>query len=357
MSCMGSYGRMRDILGIPILPLMTVYDFFIKRALDQLFYNLYWGSSFILVGTPSGVTLSPEGAQHGWKSDIQIPNQIVWEPAFCREMDWILSESIKRHLINDNRGRSGVIVRGVTRGIDQKLLLKYLKRQVRYKENKILMTLSNYPLDGATDESTVPVLPETEIMENLRQNVLKGAYYLIDYRGYAGYDPGDNVVHIFSMGSVVTEALEASEKLLEKGVYANVIVVTSTDLLVGNLARENNYSHLREGLQITGDLYLQPAPDKQSSSGQIMALSGQRVPCVSVHDGEPGLLDNIGSIVGVRHEALAVRKHSKCGRPVDVYGYHEIDTKAVVKACLKLLNETAMENIELSKKTLQSLRK
>jgi pyruvate dehydrogenase E1 component len=80
MSCLGSYGKLRDILGIPLLPLMTVYDFFVKRAHDQFFYDLYWKSSFILVGTPSGVTLSPEGAQHGWKSDLQIPNQITWEP-------------------------------------------------------------------------------------------------------------------------------------------------------------------------------------------------------------------------------------------------------------------------------------
>ena len=85
MSCMGSYGKLRDILGIPLIPLMTVYDFFIKRALDQYFYNLYWNASFILVGTPSGVTLSPEGAQHCWKSDIQIPNQITWEPFYCQE--------------------------------------------------------------------------------------------------------------------------------------------------------------------------------------------------------------------------------------------------------------------------------
>ena len=355
MSCMGSYGRMRDILGIPILPLMTVYDFFLKRALDQLFYNLYWGSSFILVGTPSGVTLSPEGAQHGWKSDIQIPNQITWEPAFCQEMDWILSESIKRHLTDNNKGRSGVIVRGVTRGIDQKLLLKHLKRQVRYKKNHTLMTLKDYPFKGVVDESTVDSLSETEIMESLRQDVLKGGYYLIDYRGYAGYDPGDNVVHVFSMGSRVTEALEASEKLLEKGIYANVIVVTSPDLLVGNLAHENNYSYLREDLKITGDLYLQPSSHPQSSKGEIVTLAGQRIPCVSVHDGEPGLLDNIGSLVGVRHETLAVRKHSKCGRPVDIYGYHKIDFKAVMGACEKVLTETAMENIQISKRILQSL--
>ncbi|MEM7647509.1 MAG: pyruvate dehydrogenase, partial [Pseudomonadota bacterium] len=239
MSCMGSYGRMRDTLGIPILPLMTVYDFFLKRALDQLFYNLYWKSSFILVGTPSGVTLSPEGAQHGWKSDIQIPNQITWEPAFCQEMDWILAESIKRHLTNDNEGRTGVIIRGVTRGIDQKMLMKYLQRQARYKTNAPLLALSEYPMAGATDESTVTSQPEDQIMASLREDVLNGGYYLIDYRGYANYEPGDNVVHIFSLGSMVTEAVAASEELLKKGIYANVIVVTCTDLLCGNLGHEN----------------------------------------------------------------------------------------------------------------------
>ena len=352
MSCMGSYGRMRDITGVPILPLMTVYDFFLKRALDQLFYNLYWKSSFILVGTPSGVTLSPEGAQHGWKSDIQIPNQITWEPAFCQEMDWIMAESIRRHLTNDNEGRSGVIIRGVTRGVDQKMLMKYLKRQKRFKKEDKLLALKDYPLDGATTESDIDSVKEEEIMKTLREEVLQGAYYLIDYRGYANYEPGDNVVNIFSLGAMVTEAVDASEKLLEKGIYANVIVVTSTDLLVGNLAHEDNYSYLREHLKVSGDLHLQPTVNGNASSSEIATLSGRRVPCVSVHDGEPGLLDNIGSIVGVRHETMAVRKHSKCGRPVDIYGYHNIDSDAVVEACGKVLSETAMETIRVSQKAL-----
>ncbi|MFX8828852.1 hypothetical protein ABTM52_19840, partial [Acinetobacter baumannii] len=88
---------------------------------DQLFYNLYWRSSFILVGTPSGVTLSPEGAQHGWKSDLQIPNQITWEPFFAQELDWIFTDAIKRILTHDDADRNGVVVRGVTRGVDQKM--------------------------------------------------------------------------------------------------------------------------------------------------------------------------------------------------------------------------------------------
>ena len=129
MSCMGSFGRMRDVLGIPVMPLMTVYDFFLKRAHDQYFYNLYWRSSFIAAGTPSGVTLSPEGAQHGWKSDFQIPNQITWEPFFCQELDWIFCDSLKKHFMNDNTKRNGTLIRAVTRGAEQKDFMKYLKKQ------------------------------------------------------------------------------------------------------------------------------------------------------------------------------------------------------------------------------------
>jgi len=354
MSCMGSYGKLRETLGIPILPLMTVYDFFIKRAHDQFFYNLYWKSSFILVGTPSGVTLSPEGAQHGWKSDFQIPNQITWEPAFCVELDWILSDAIQRHLNFDNDGRSGVVIRGVTRGIDQKLLLKNLKKQKRFKtETSSLLCLDDYPLDGATLESEVATTADTEILNQLKSDVLAGAYYLVDYRGYANYEPGDNVVHIFAMGSLVNEALEASNALLERGIYANVIVVTSSDLLVGNLAHDNSYDWLKSGLQISGEIVLQPLPNGNATPGEVRTLSGQRVPIVSVHDGEPGLLDNLGSIVGTRQESLAVRKHSKCGRPKDIYGYHKIDSAAIIEACGKVLSESAMESIQLSQRVLQ----
>lgn len=358
MSCMGAYGRMRDTLGIPLLPLMTVYDFFIKRALDQYFYDLYWKSSFILCGTPSGVTLSPEGAQHGWKSDIQIPNQITWEPFFCVELDWILAESMRRHFYNDNSGRSGVLIRGVTRGVEQKDLLKYLRRQRRFKSESALearLTLAGQNYPGSIEESSVPSIDDETILATLRHEVLSGAYYLINYEGYFGYDPGDNVVNIFALGSLTTEAILASQKLLEVGVYANVIVVTSPDLLVGNLAAENDYAYLKSGLAINANLYLQPQLNGHLQGSELLTLSGRRVPIVSVHDGEPGLLDNIGSVIGVKHEALAVRKHSKCGRPIDVYKFHGIDSDSVVNACKKVLAETTLEQVVVSPKILTDM--
>ncbi len=352
-SCVGSFGQLRDILGIPVLPLMTVYDFFVKRAHDQYFYNLYWKSSFILVGTPSGVTLSPEGAQHGWKSDFQIPNQITWEPFFVQELDWILCDAIKRHVLNDNAGRSGVLIRGVTRGADQKDFMKYLRRQRRFKSDSALeLTPDEMPLDGAQPESSVPALADEAILPLIRNDVMSGAYYLIDYRGYKGYEPGDNVVHIFAMGSLGTEAILASNELLKRGIYANVIIVTSPDLLIGNLGLENDYHHLRNGLQINSTLYVKPVANGHLETSEVVTVSGRRIPIVSVHDGEPGLLDNIGSIIGVRHESLAVRKHSRCGRPTDVYKYHHIDSVSVVEACGKVLSETALEQVQVSSNAL-----
>ncbi len=348
MSCVGSFGRLRETLGIPILPLMTIYDFFIKRALDQYFYNLYWKSSFICVGTPSGVTLSPEGAQHGWKSDFQIPNQITWEPFFCIELDWILCDAIKRHLTFDNEGRSGVLIRGVTRGVEQKDLLKYLKKQKRFKKDSsesLQLCREEFVLDGAVVESTIETVPEEEILEVLRSNVLQGAYSLIDYSGYAGYEPGDNVINVFAMGALGTEAIKASETLLSKGIYANVIMVTSPDLLVGIQGDQSGYQHLQESLGIKGDLYLS---GQEGMSKEVFTLAGRRIPVVSVHDGEAGLLDNLGSIVGVKQVSCAVRKHSKCGRPSEIYHYHGIDAEAVVQAAEKALAETALENIHVT---------
>ncbi len=346
-SCNGSFGKLRETLGIPLIPLMTVYDFFIKRALDQLFYNLYWKSSFILVGTPAGVTLSHEGAQHGWKSDIQIPNQVTWEPFFVQELDWIFVDAVKRILTGDDHDRSGVIIRGVTRGYDQKQFLGFLRTQARFKAELggALLSPAGMSVEGGSDESQIAAVADDQIFAAIREDVLAGGYYLIDYRGYAGYEPGDNVVHIFAMGSLATEAIKASQELLKKGIYANVIVVTSSDLLLGNLAHENGYQHLRQGLGINADLYVKDFDPSQV--GDLKTLAGRRIPIVSVHDGEIGLLDNIGSLIGVRHETLAVRKHSKCGRPSDVYKYHHIDSESVMQACGQVLAETALENLVL----------
>ena len=133
---------------------------------------------------------------------------------------------------------------------------------------------------------------------------------------------GKNVVNIFTMGSLETEALAASDKLLADGVFANVIHVSSPDLLLGNLAEKNNYKHLKEGLAVRGDLVVQaksaakstngfsalsyppsvfgpvPFADNAAGQAQILSLGGRRIPIVSVHDGEPGWMGVAGLRLG-----------------------------------------------------------
>ena len=342
MSAVGAFGRMGHYAGVLFFPIMTVYDFFIKRALDQLYYNLYWGSEFVIIGTPSGVTLSSEGAQHSWKSDIQIPNLITWEPIFAVEMDWILCDAIRRHFTDENEGRRGVLIRAVTRGIEQKEMLRRLRRHPRFRTDPT--DLESDPLDDAT------------ILEQAHKDCLSGAYHLVDFRGQPDYEPGVNVVHCFVMGSVATEALAASDRLREQGVYVNVIAVSSPELLLGNLAATNDFEHLRHGLGLDGNLHLAPADGEAVADGaELVTLAGRRVPVVSVHDGEAGLLDNIGSLLGVRQETLAVRKFSKCGRPDEVYAYQGIDADAVVGAVGKVLSETALEEVAVSRRALAEL--
>ncbi|MFT5689048.1 MAG: pyruvate dehydrogenase E1 component, partial [Planctomycetota bacterium] len=301
MSAAAAFGKMAFYTGHPSFPIMTVYDFFIKRALDQLYYNLYWGAEFVIMGTPSGVTLSAEGAQHSWKSDIQMPNLITWEPFHPREMEWVLADAIRRHMLNDNKGRTGVLIRAVTRSVPTKLLLEQLKRQARFKTG--LDTGQTLKPAGAgadwgpaLDEHTIANLADDDILASVRADCLKGAYYLVDWRGYEGYEPGDNVVHILSMGSPTTEAIAASERLLERGIFANVIAISSPELLLGILGEEDGYSHLIEGLEINADLHaVEGAGDSEAG---LVSLAGRRVPIVALCDGEAGLLDNAGSIVG-----------------------------------------------------------
>jgi pyruvate dehydrogenase E1 component len=100
---------------------------------------------------------------------------------------------------------------------------------------------------------------------------------------------------------------------------------------------------LRQGLGMSSDMFVKGSADPED----LRTIAGRRIPIVSVADGETGLLDNIGSIIGVKQIDLGVRKHSRCGRPSDVYRYHHIDSVSVMEACGRALAETAMENLVL----------
>ncbi|MBI4402578.1 MAG: pyruvate dehydrogenase [Deltaproteobacteria bacterium] len=323
MSALGAFGKFYQYEGIPYYPAMTVYDFFVKRCHDQFYYNVYWHSHCAVIGTPSGVSLAPEGAQHSWKSDFQVPNCVTWEPAFAKEVEWIIADALRRHFTLHDTERETALIRCVTKGVVQKEFLERLRRQTRFSDR----------------------LDEKDILEQVRLEVLKGGYPLIDHQGSQGYEPGDNVVHIFSMGPLVREAIKASDELFKEGIHANVYVVTSPELLLGHHAFANHYDHLRTGLGIDGNIHLHER-EIESIAGWL-ALEDSRIPIVSVHDGEPGLLDNIGSVLGVPHKALAVRRASKSGNTTDIYHFHGIDSEAIVEASKEMLELVAGERFKV----------
>jgi pyruvate dehydrogenase E1 component len=247
--------------------------------------------------------------------------------------------------MNDDAGRSGVLVRAVTRGAPQKELMPRLRKHRRFKagiEAGVALAAAE-DLPGSY-EGEIEALPDADILAHVREDCLAGAYYLIDWRGYGDYRPGDNVVHVFALGSPATESIVACDALLAEGIYANLVIVSSPELLVGILGDKDGYSHLLEGLGIDGALHVWPDP-RDARAADLLTYAGGRVPIVAVCDGEAGLLDNIGSIVGVRQETLAVRKFSKCGTPAAIYGYQHLDAGAIQEAARQILAATACERL------------
>ncbi len=61
---LGAAGLSHALNGARLLPIGTVYDPFVNRGLDALIYACYQDARFLLVSTPSGISLAPEGGQH-----------------------------------------------------------------------------------------------------------------------------------------------------------------------------------------------------------------------------------------------------------------------------------------------------
>ena len=117
---LGQLGLAHEHHGEMLLPIGTVYDPFVLRGLDALIYSLYNDSRFIIVGTPSGVTLAPEGGAH--QSSItpsvglELPGIVAAEPAYAGAVDWLLSNALRRLAEPDG---SSCYLRLSTRPIDQ----------------------------------------------------------------------------------------------------------------------------------------------------------------------------------------------------------------------------------------------
>jgi pyruvate dehydrogenase E1 component len=193
---LGQLGLSHEHHGQQLLPVGTVYDPFVLRGLDALIYALYNGSRFVVAGTPSGVTLAPEGGAH--QSTItpsvgaELPGINAVEPAFAVEVDWLLCDALARLGAADGES---CYLRLSTRPIDQSLLGPVLGRL-------------------GPDE--------------LRAQVLAGGYRLLDPpAGGDGADPPGVV--LVTTGVMAPEALAAAAVLADEGVEASVVHLTSPD--------------------------------------------------------------------------------------------------------------------------------
>jgi pyruvate dehydrogenase E1 component len=278
---LGALGLTRALSGRAVLPIGTLYDPFVTRGLDALYHALYSGARFVVVATPSGVTLSPEGGAHQSVITpgigVALPDIAYWEPVFAREVEWILLDALAR-LGDEREGRSA-----------------YLR-------------LSTRPVDQA-------LAPAPD--EGYRERVLRGGYRLLDARGERGWDAETNAVHLFAAGVVVPEALEAARLLLEDGILASVFAVTSPDLLYRGLRAPRPYLEEMVG------------PDEEG------------VPVVSVLDGHSHALAFLGGALGVPQMALGVDHFGQSGARADLYRHYGIDAAAIAGAARVLLGSPA----------------
>src|SRR5438067_1956654 len=113
-------GLSGDLFGTRLFPIGTLYDPFIARGLDSLNYACYQDARFLLVATPSGITLGPEGGAHQSINPPLIalgqPGLRHYEPAFADELAAMMHEAFR--LIDDPAGDS-TYLRLSTRSIEQ----------------------------------------------------------------------------------------------------------------------------------------------------------------------------------------------------------------------------------------------
>jgi len=274
---LGELGATWSRDGQPLLPVGTIYDPFVARALEPWSFGIYAGGQSILVGTPSGVTLGPEGGAHQSvitpSIGIEQPGCVAWEPAFGMDFEWAF--------------------------------LHALSRLGRADGSAAYFRLSTRPLEQAA-------AGEPEDPEARRRQVLAGGYRL---------RPRDDAALVIAvMGAMVPEALAAAETLLsDGGVAAEVVCVTSADLLFRAVQAR---AGLGEGdPAILAELF----PHERA------------LPIVTLLDGHPHTLAFLAGVRGAPVACLGVQRFGQSGDLDDLYEHHAIDAESVVGAALDLL--------------------
>ena len=287
---LGQLGQSFEANGELLFPIGTLYDPFVRRGLDAFIYSVYSGAKFIVVGTPSGITLAPEGGAH--QSMItpsigaEVPDLDFYEPCFGKEVEWIMLNALE----NIRQRSRSTYLRLTSKRIDQSLF----------------------------------TLPDDSLMrERLRLQVLKGAYRLVSRAAEAHYRPGENVVNIMTCGSMIPEAVAASDDLLREGVFANVINITGPGPL---------YRHYQDDIRsaVAGGQVIPFMAD-------ILSETERTAPVVTVVDAHPHSLAWIGGALGSRIIPLGVTEFGQSGNRTELYNEYGIDAESIVAACFTAL--------------------
>ena len=289
---LSALGLSHAINGERLLPIGTLYDPFIARGLDALNYACYQDARFILVATPSGITLAPEGGAHQSIAEPLIgmaqDGLAAFEPAFVDELAVILAfalDYIQRGGETDKDGEPSE--------------RNWLRDETG---GSVYLRLSTRPVEQIAREMTL----------TLRQGIVDGAYWL--------REPGPNcqVVVAYS-GAVAPEAIQAVGLMAEDRRDVGLLAVTSADRLNAGWtaawrARERGLVHARAHIE------------------RLLSALPRHCGIVTVIDGDPATLGWLGAVAGHRVRPLGVEHFGQTGSIADLYRHYGIDTGAIIAA-------------------------
>ncbi|WP_349369067.1 transketolase [Salinarimonas sp.] len=280
-------GLSHSLFGRRLIPIGTVYDPFVARGLDALNYACYQDARFLIVGTPSGVTLAPEGGAH---QSIGSPligmsqaGLTAFEPAFADELA-IVMEWAFDHLQREGAGEPDP---HTWLGDDA--------------GGSVYLRLSTNPVEQ----------PARRPDDGFRQGVVDGAYWL--------RPPGPNCeVVIAYQGVVAPEAIRAAGLIADARRDVGVLAVTSADRLHAGWTAAQR-ARARRGVLATSHLE------------RLFAGLPAHCSLVTVIDGHPATLSWLGAATGLRTIPLGVERFGQTGTIGDLYREHEIDAAAILE--------------------------
>jgi pyruvate dehydrogenase E1 component len=303
-SLLGQLGISKDLHNRSLIPIGTVYDPFVLRGLDAFIYSVYSGAKFIVTGTPSGITLAPEGGAHQStitpSVGIELPGVVLIEPAYGQALDWLFCDAVA-HVAGSKVDTTP---------------------DLRPNELAFYFRLTTRSIDQSPFANARERLGEA----TLRSQVLAGAYRLVD--GRVALAKSDDfhapTVHLVGCGAVMPEVLEAAAELANEGVIAHVVDVTSPGRLYGSWQRT-----LKQGIRTA---------NTPSFPGAMRPVFTERAPIVSIHDGSSHALAWLGSALGAPQVAMGVDSFGQSGNIPDLYKIHDLDSGSIVNGALAALS-------------------